>query len=380
MRTSAVVLSVLLLAGCASQPLLPVPDQLFADDRFQPPGEPANGEALFAFSPAMQRYFDEQIVPTVKAKGPRQGLFAALRNELRLEYDATMTRNAAQAFEAHAGNCLSLVIMTAAFAKQLGIPVRYQSVYGYDTWSRGEDMLFLSGHINIGLEATGRDRKHDGDESVMTIDFLPPEDLRAQYSRVVSEATLLAMYLNNRAAETLAQQQPDQAYWWARAAIVAAPEYLAAYNTLGVIYLRHGDAGRAEQTLRYALLREPDNPQVLSNLADLLAAQGRPAEAGPLRARLARISSEPPYYFFDQGLIALKNQEFRQARALFRKELARMPYAHEIHFALALTHLQLGEATLARKELRLALDNSTTRRSHDIYAAKLDHLRELRLN
>lgn len=380
MKTRIALLSVLLLVACASQPGLPAPDSIFIDARYPPPAEPVRAEAIFALSPEMQRYLDERITPKVQARGPRHGLFEALRDQLRLEYDATMTRNAEQAFEARAGNCLSLVIMTAAFAKQLGIPVRYQSVYGYDTWSRGGGMLFLSGHINLSLGASGRDRLRGGDEAEMTIDFLPPEEMRGQYTHTVSEATVLAMYLNNRAAETLAEQRPEQAYWWARAAIAAAPDYLNAYNTLGVIYLRHGDTGQAEQTLRYALAREPDNAQVLSNLADLLTDQGRQAEAAPLLARLARVSPEPPFHFFDLGLAALQRQDYRQARELFRKELARMPYAHEVHFALGMTYLQLGEARLARKELRLALDSSTTRGSRDLYAAKLDHLKALQLN
>ena len=64
----------------------------------------------------------------------RQALFDALYqpDQLKLEYDAAMTRNAAQAFAVRSGNCLSLVIMTAAFAKEMGLDVRYQNVFGED--------------------------------------------------------------------------------------------------------------------------------------------------------------------------------------------------------------------------------------------------------
>ena len=51
-----------------------------------------------------------------------------------------MTRNAAEAFDARSGNCLSLVIMTAAFAKELGLPVRYQNVFVDEAWSRSGDL------------------------------------------------------------------------------------------------------------------------------------------------------------------------------------------------------------------------------------------------
>jgi hypothetical protein len=49
----------------------------------------------------------------------RQLLFDALygNGRLRLDYDSAMTRNATEAFAARSGNCLSLVLMTAAFAR-----------------------------------------------------------------------------------------------------------------------------------------------------------------------------------------------------------------------------------------------------------------------
>ncbi len=44
---------------------------------------------------------------------------------------------------------------------------------------------------------------------------------------------------------------------------------------------------------------------------------------------------------------------------------------HEFHFWLAISLVGLGETDAARDELELALENSTTRRDHDVYAAKL---------
>ena len=35
----------------------------------------------------------------------------------------------------------------------------------------------------------------------MTIDFLPPQDIRGLRTRVIGEETIVAMYMNNRAAE-----------------------------------------------------------------------------------------------------------------------------------------------------------------------------------
>ena len=107
---------------------------------------------------------------------PRRRLFDALyrKHELRLEYDAAMTRTAAQAFEARTGNCLSLVMMTAAFAKELGLAVHYQVVRDDAIWDRSGDVYLAVGHVNLVL---GSRPSQFGVDSIehdsMTIDFLP---------------------------------------------------------------------------------------------------------------------------------------------------------------------------------------------------------------
>jgi len=67
------------------------------------------------------------------------------------------------------------------------------------------------------------------------------------------------MYMNNRAARAMLRGQLDDAYWWAREAIVQSPGYLNPYKTLGVIYGRHGERARAEAVFEHVLAREPAN-------------------------------------------------------------------------------------------------------------------------
>ena len=69
--------------------------------------------------------------------------------------------------------------------------------------------------------------------------------------------------MNNRAAETFAKGELDQAYWWARGAIVADPKFASTYNTLGVIYRRKGNPDAARVAFDLALERDPDNPRML---------------------------------------------------------------------------------------------------------------------
>jgi tetratricopeptide (TPR) repeat protein len=379
-RPLAILAAALSLAGCAAVPPAAESDPLFADALFAPPSEPVDASRVFAASEAMRRYIAEEIGDLPGSKGRQQALMDALRNtaKLKLEYDAAYTRNAAEAFEARTGNCLSLVIMTASLARELGIPVRFQSVFVEETWSRQGDLYFSIGHVNLALG--GRPPKlgtriDDGEQLI--VDFLPPPDLKGLNWRVVSDQTILAMYMNNRAAESIADGRLDDAYWFAREAIRQDPTFVVAQNTLGVIYQRRGHLAQAERVLARALDLEPRNTRHLANVYEM---QGRRALAQVLQERLARLEPDPPFAFFNRGMEAARAGDWRRARELFAKEVDRAPYYHEFHFWLAVALANLGEPEDARRHLALAMENSTTRRDHDLYAAKLQRIGSARLH
>jgi Tfp pilus assembly protein PilF len=382
MRVWAVALVAMMVAGCATAPMAPRADQVFNDHLFAAPSKRVGADAVFALSEDMKRYLNEQLAAQSRAKGPQRALLDALysKHQLKLVYDAEMTRNAAQTFAARAGNCLSLVIMTAAFAKELDVPVRYQIVLGDTVWSRGGGMYFSISHVNLTLGKEQSARILDAQTAPLTVDFLPGEDIRGQRLRVVSEETIVAMYMNNRAAELLAQGQIDDAYWWVRAAIGQDPKFMSAYNTLGVIYRRHGNAQEANQVLSIVLELEPGNTQAMSNLALVLNDQGRVAEAMALTRKLELLQPFPPFYFFELGLAAMRRSDYKEARLQFAKEVERDAYYHEFRAWLAAAYLGLGETTEARAQLSVAMENSATRAEHDLYAAKLDRIASQRFH
>lgn len=379
----SILVLALALAGCALTPPSPDSGRFFADSLFAAPSEPIDAGRVFAASDAMRRYVANDIGDLPGSKGRQQALVDALRHkgQLKLEYDAAYTRNAAEAFEARTGNCLSLVIMTAALAREMGIGVRFQNVYVEETWSRSGDLYFSIGHVNLALGRRPPElgtRIDDGEQLI--VDFLPPPDLRGLNWRVIEEKTILAMFMNNRSAESLAGGRLDDAYWFAREAVRQDPDFVAAYNTLGVLYLRRGHLAEAERVLAHALAREPRNTRVMTNLANVYASQGRTADSRALQERLASLEPEPPFAFFNRGMEALRAGDFGAARALFSKEVDRAPYYHEFHFWLAVALANLGESDGARRHLALAMENSTTRRDHDLYAAKLRRIKSSRLH
>ena len=379
-KWACLLLSALLfavLSACATAPAPPPNESLFNDSLFAAPSERIDVKDVFALSPEMKEFLTGQIVVQLRTLGRQRGLVDALysKTQLKLEFDSAMTRTAAQAFAARSGNCLSLVIMTGAFAKELGLSVRYQKVYVDETWSRSGDNYVFIEHVNLTLsERTPEVGLGHLETNSTLVDFLPPQDVRGLRYRVLSEETILAMYMNNRAVELLTRGQFDDAYWFAREAIKQDPQFLTAYNTLGAAYRRHGDLAEAERAFSYVLARDSTNTRVMANMVSVLNDQGRVSESRELARKLELLEPDPAFSFFKRGLVAMQDKDYRSANLLFAKEVDRAPYYHEFHFWLALSYLGLGEVDKGREQLALAMQNSTTRNDHDLYAAKLDRL------
>lgn len=379
MRRLLICASVVLLSACATVRDARHDTLLFHDAWFAPPSSAVDGEGVFALSDSMRQFLRSEINPRAHRQGAQAGLFNALQDsgQLKIEYDASLTRNAAEAFQARSGNCLSLVILTAALARELNLEVQFQEVLGDPTMSRNGNLLFYNRHVNLLLsEASNDPQTSSTSGDAVVIDFLPSRERRDRRVQAASEQTIVAMYMNNRAAERLAEGSIDDAYWWARAAIRYEPRFTGSYNTLGVAYRRHGDLPQAASVFEHVLMIEPANSAAMSNLILVLNQLGRAQEAVVWQRRLQELQPLPPFHFFDQGRRAMLDGDYPRAREFFVRELERTAYYHEFHFWLALAYVGLQQSELARKHFTAARDNATRIVDAERYQQMLDALRD----
>lgn len=372
MRT-LLLAATLVLAGCASLPP-PVLDPLWDDARYAATPEP-KAEELFALSPAMREFLRVDLRQAVRRHGAQMGLYKALMDggHLRIEYDGSRTRTAAEAFDARAGNCLSLVLMTAALAREMRLTVHYQLVEVGDIWTRSAQFTLLNGHVNLSLS----ERLSTHTPSAMgslTVDFQPIEDpARARASRLAEE-TLVAMFFNNRAVELVEAGQHAQAYQALRAALRADPRHLNGLNTLAVLHRRQGDLARAEASLRLLLRHEPFNRHAAANLVLVLEESGRLDEAKQLASTL------PPAPFADleRGQALARAGRWPEALQAYQRQLRVAPDFHGLHLELARAFLQLGDLGRARKHLQTASEQAPSPAWRQAYEGKLRALARLR--
>ena len=187
----------------------------------------------------------------------------------------------------------------------------------------------------------------------MTIDFLPPQEARGLSARAVDEDAIVAMYMNNRAAEALARGQVDDAYWWARAAIGQERRFVSAYNTLGVVYHRHGNLAEAEKVFAYALAREPGNTVSCRISSGCSTRWGAPWKRRPWPASFEQTGAPGRRSATSTGAWkALRDGDPATAKDLFAKEVERAPYYHEFRFWLGIAYLGLGEVGQAKRAAR----------------------------
>jgi len=383
LRRAAALLSIaaaVLAAGCAStHNSQPVAAPLLRDDLFASPAQPIDAQSVFEPSAAMRALIADARAAKPSLGDRRKWLMTELKRAgaLHLEFDSETTRNAAEAFDARRGNCLSMVIMTSAFAKMLGLSVRYQRVeLGDSEVDRRGDLMLAVGHVNLSLGGRPMDIGRTRQEvDPMVIDFLPPEDLQRYHVQVIDESTVVAMYMNNRAVESLADGRLDEAYAWVRAALRTAPAYGDSANTLAVVYRRRGEPALAEQVLRGLLARRPDQPMLLANLRLALTDQGRTSEADAIERRLAALQPASPFDQLRQGLAALAAGDNESARDLIARAVDRYPNYHEFRFWLAVAYSRLGDPARARSQMDQAIAYSTRQDDRSFYVSKLDRLK-----
>lgn len=371
MRRLLLVLA-LALAGCASAPR-PDLTPLWDEARYAAIPEPSP-EALFALTPAMREFLRVELRHATRQYGAQLGLYNALmeNGHLRIEYDGSRTRTAAEAFDARAGNCLSLVLMTAAFAREMKLNVHYQLVEIPDIWTRSQQFTLLNDHVNLSL--SDRVRGHTPTTlGTLTVDFQPIEDPRLARARRLSEEAVVAMYFNNRAVELLELGRHAEAYQALRAALRSDPEYLNALNTLAVLHRRQGDLARAEAALRLLIAHQPYNRHAATNLVTVLEDAGRHEEA----QTLARTLPPSPFADLERGQALARAGRWAEALRAYERQLRVAPDFHALHLEMARAHLQLGDLGGAQRHLQLAFDTAPSLDWRQAYQAKLRALRRL---
>ncbi len=303
---------------------------------------------------------DEEIVEaarriTREAGDPRQRLErlrAHFRDEGFLErYDRDGTRTAREVMDSGEGNCLSYANLFVAMARAVGLRAFFLDASRVRP-ERGKSgsLLVEYGHVLVGVQL--------GPE-VVAVEF----DGRARDHRrlqALSDPQAIADFYNNRAYER-SWTHPEQgglaspeALADLRLATRIAPDFVRAWNNLGVALARAGRLEEAVAAYRQAAGRDPSFAPPHANLGHVLARQGRPAEALAAFARAVELDPSTAHYrlFLSRALAAAGDLEQSLAEAQRGAELDPAWFLPRLETALLLERLgRMDEARAAAAEV-----------------------------
>ncbi|MCH8538656.1 MAG: hypothetical protein LAT66_12920, partial [Alkalimonas sp.] len=261
------------------------------------------------------------------------------------------TLKAAETLQGEAGNCMSLAVLTTAYANLIDVRLSYQMVYSAPVYELVDDTLFVSSHVRTRVSSPTQIDQASGQYSFSHsyIDYFPTSG-RTRGQRI-SEPLFISMYYQNVAAELLQQGLNHKAFTYLKKALKIAPENVAALNSLAVLHRRQHDDTTAEQLYRYALQNYPTNLSVAVNFRDMLLQQGRVDEAATLDETIAQIDDPNPYEWIALAQESIRLNRLTRAERYLQRAEQLAPYLDELYFQYARIDFLRGHTGSAQRHL-----------------------------
>lgn len=372
-------LILLFLLGCSATPAdksVENVEQYFFDEHFEPVSNLPPASSLLLLPDSAKKEISQQFRHDTALSGHNMLAHEWLARYIDaenggFEYRDNDTRTAAETYNDRAGNCMSLVLLTAALADELGVDVEFQDIEVPPVWDKQGNFYLINGHVNLRLlPGIARDTVFVSKKAIQ-VDFLPERAVRGFQKIKVNKQTVLAMYYNNVAAESLVAGDYDRAYGLLKLGIEQAPDYVPGLNTLAVLYRYKGLDEQAEQLYKLALEVSANNINALYNYAILLSSQDRLDEWAEVHKVLELERIGNPYYYYDMAQQAYFDREYQDALIWYKRAVDKADYRHEFYFGLSRAYWATGDERRAQKNMQKALSLTRDENSKVRYQAKL---------
>lgn len=371
-----------LLTGCKStrskpeeKVVIPSPVSLVNHTLFNPQSVP-NEQEIFSLPEDEQAKFLESF-NTSTSQGKRADIFIADYLEYSVSnftYDGK-TFTAAEAFNQQHGNCVSLAILTQAYANLAGLDTGFREVSTYPIFKKEKDLVLVSSHFNTKLFAPIEEPEDKNWIQILragtVVDYFPEQN--TIYLGNAKYPSLVAKFYANLATEALLKEDFDLSYSHAIEAFKFTPHNPELINLMAVLHRRAGDIDTAKKLFEFALKYELTSSNLIASYRFLASQLGDINLVDRLDNEMEK-AAKTPFDYLQIARKAIKRKNFKKAEMLYNAIIAQYPYLPEPHFELAKMLYLKNQPRLAKAALEEAIRMSDSQEKEGIYKAKLKSL------
>lgn len=333
---------------------------------------------MIALKPAQQAEFLRFFNSGANARyEPHRRVYAYLTRHLANTDFQNRTLPAATTIETRSGNCMSLALVTTAYARLAGVDIDWQLADSDPVYSSEDSVIYSANHIQTRLyrqELNSTSYAFTVGRPYLLVDYYT--DSAAGIGKPLDEAGMIALVYQNLGIEAMADGRLEESFWLLRKGLEYDSGNANLYNALGVLHRRAGDARTAERLYRFALDEFGDRLIILRNYRKLLLAEARSEEADLMERRIMVLPDPDPYPLLSLGDEAAAAGKTGVALAHYNKAVKVAPYLHEIYLKMARIHIEKGDLKRAERALRKARDRAWAESDQARYRSKLTALGE----
>ena len=381
-----IILMVLLGVSACATPVTPIekaPDPLNWQQYYSTQGVPVvpvlNEHNVYALSETQRKRFLTWFeAPAQQHLLPHKRLAAYLENTLHGFSFSGSTHTAQEAAREAEGNCLSLAILTAAYARLANLEIKFQAVNSPPLYKKYGDLMLISSHVRTKIlkPAVKDDSTSENTLKIsqggIIIDYFP------QFDNVtggdVSGNGGTAMFYRNHVAQALIESRYAEAFWLADKALTLAPDDPENIAAMALTLRRLGRGEEADKLYQRSVEAGINNVTLLSNYGKHLQITGKYAQADEIDKLILDNEDDNPYAWVVLGHERLAAKQPRRAEALFKKALRLAPYLDDIYMGLASSYFLQGKRLLAEEALTRAYELAWDEKSKLQYEKKLSVL------
>ena len=375
------LLSLVTGVGCSQQATLNPPEEpkisFLAPELVGEPQPVISEEELFYLTEEQERDFYRYFNGVGSSRmEPYRRVFKFLQRYTENFQYEDKTYTASEALRLKRGNCMSLAVLTTAIARLGNVRINYELIDSTPVFDRKADIVVKGLHVRSKLYPERGEKIWSLHSSGFLVDYFPGGDTR--FLGDLNRNEFLAMYYRNRAAEFIAENQYDKAYWYTLKSFQYDPNNENGLNYMAVLFRRMGDEHKAEEIFRFGIDNAEENVSLLKNYRSLLETQNRWQEAQALQQRIDTMKDLSPFAWINLAEDAFERGEYQNAERFYNKAVQVAPYLKFSYIGLSKTYYQLGRFDEAQSTLMQAMEKDYNPSNMSIYKAKLEMLSRLR--